>query len=56
MNDEPVQADKNEHNWEAFVNFARQAGISLEYAEDWTAWWECWKAGFHQAETGHGII
>lgn len=31
--------------WDAFVVFAIQEGIGLEYEEDWGLWWKTWKAG-----------
>ena len=30
-----------------FKEFAKESGISLEYAKDWIPWYECWEDGYH---------
>lgn len=41
---EELKGEKEKYNWDRFVEYASQAGIDLEYEEDYESWWACWKA------------
>jgi len=41
------QSMKEAHNWDAFCEYAKNKGISLENKENYEAWWDCWKAGIY---------
>lgn len=33
---------------EKFIEWAEANGVSLEYREDYQAWYDCWLSGFEQ--------
>jgi len=35
-------------DWDAFQAHADRNGYG-EYTDDWSPWWECWKAGYSAA-------
>ena len=36
------------YDWDAFVNYANNNGISND-KDDWLVWWECWVAAYKAA-------
>ncbi len=47
---EPKDADL--YNWDMFIRYADNQGISLECECDWEPWWKCWKQGYITAMNG----
>lgn len=41
--------DAEWYKWTAFLEWSENNGISLDCEEDWTPWWNCWKAGYSAA-------
>ena len=37
--------EREKYNWNAFVVYCIEEGISLEDESDYGDWWDCWKAG-----------
>lgn len=35
--------EKLKYRWDSFAKYCEDDGISLEYEEDWSSWWDCWK-------------
>jgi hypothetical protein len=40
----PKSADK--FQWDEFVKYAEEQGISLKNKGDYSPWWDCWKNGY----------
>jgi hypothetical protein len=44
-----VKGDKKmDELHEAFVEWAKENGVQMDYKEDWSPWYECWKNGYDQ--------
>lgn len=46
MDQRDVPHDADKFQWDKFVVFAEENGISLEYKVDWFVCWRCWKEGY----------
>ena len=49
MRAKPENADY--YGWVSFEKYADENGIG-EHEDDWTEWWNCWKAGYICAMQG----
>ena len=43
--------DGYQYGWDSFVKWAELKGINLTQEDDWSAWWDCWRAA-----QGHGSL
>ncbi len=45
-NGENKMNEKKEYNWNRFVEFCNEHGISLDHPDDYKVWWGCWKMAY----------
>ena len=38
--------DADWYDWDKFVKWAKDNGVSPDNIEDYTDWWKCWKAAY----------
>ena len=34
------------YNWDTFVLWCEENGVSIEHEDDYLAWWKCWKTAY----------
>lgn len=50
--DEIPREENSGYCWDEFRDWCEDAGVDLEYQEDWEVWWDCWKSAIDAMNSG----